>query len=49
MELKALLIRVTVHMVDYETSNCIIYDSQGLVAIFLLVKIFHIIYDYTLV
>ena len=36
-------------MEDFETSNCIIYDSQGLVAIFLLVKNFHIIYDYTIV
>ena len=26
MELKALLIRVKVHMKDFETSNCIIYD-----------------------
>ena len=49
MELKALLIRVKVHMKDFETSNCIIYDSQELVAIFLLVKNFHIIYDYTIV
>ena len=49
MELKALLIRVKVHMKDFETSNCIIYDSQGLVAIFLLVKNFHIIFDYTIV
>ena len=49
MELKALLIRVKVHMKDFDTSTCIIYDSQGLVAIFLLVKIFHIIYDYTIV
>ena len=43
VELKALLIRVKVHMKDFETSNCIIYDSQGLVAILLLVKYFHII------
>ena len=43
MELKALLIRVKVQVKDFETSNCIIYDSQGLVAIFLLVKNFHII------
>ena len=49
MKLKALLIRVKVHMKDFETSNCIIYDSQRLVAIFLLVKNFHIIYDYTIV
>ena len=49
MELKALLIRVNVHMNDFDTSTCIIYDSQGLVAIFLLVKNFHIIYDYTIV
>ena len=49
MELKALHIRVKVHMKDFETSNCIIYDSKGLVAIFLIVKNFHIIYDYTIV
>ena len=49
MELKALLIRVKVHMKDFETSDCIIYDSQGLVAIFLLFIIFHIMYDYTII
>ena len=49
MELKVLLITVKVHMKDFETSTCIIYDSQGLVAIFLLVKNFHIISDYTIV
>ena len=47
VELKAWLIRVKEHKKDFETSTCIIYDSQGLVAIFLLVKNFHIIYDYT--